>query len=47
MSSTGRPFEITGFRTEKFENHETTSAEIDQCSDSLSVMELFSAFRDA
>jgi len=47
MSSTGTPFEITGFRTEKFENHEEGSSEIDRCSDSPSVMELFQAFRNA
>ena len=47
MSSTGTPFEITGFRTEKFENDEDDSSKIDRCSDSPSVMELFQAFRNA
>ena len=44
MSSAGTPFEITGFRTEKFENHEGVSTRIDSLSDSPAVEESMRIF---
>ena len=44
MSSTGTPFEITGFRTEKFENHEEDAARVDSLSDSPAIAKAFRIF---
>jgi hypothetical protein len=46
MSSVGTPFEIAGFRTEKFENHGDDISRLDKCSDAPEVMEVFRIFRD-
>jgi hypothetical protein len=46
MSAVGTPFEITGFRTEKFENHGDDISRVDRCSDSPEVMEVFRVFQD-
>jgi hypothetical protein len=44
MSSAGTPFEITGFRTEKFANHDEDSAKVDRCSDCPAVEAVFKIF---
>jgi len=40
-------FGITGFRTEKFVNHDEDSSKVDRCSDSPAVMEAFEVFFNA
>ena len=44
MSSTGTPFEITGFRTEKFENHDEDASRVDSLSDSPAIEQAFRIF---
>jgi hypothetical protein len=46
MSATGTPFEIVGFRTEKFEDHGDDISRVDRCSDEPEVMEVFRILRD-
>jgi hypothetical protein len=46
MSSTGTPFEITGFRTKKFENVDEAPSLIDSCIDSPEAMELLDHLHD-
>jgi hypothetical protein len=46
MSSTGSPFEITGFRTKKFENDDEHPSLIDSCIDSPEAMELLDHLHD-
>jgi hypothetical protein len=46
MSSTGTPFEITGFRTKKFENDDEHPSLIDSCIDSPEAMELLDHLHD-
>ncbi|MGL4943576.1 MAG: hypothetical protein ACRC46_10345 [Thermoguttaceae bacterium] len=38
-------FEITGFRTERFENHEEDSSRVDSLSESPAVTALFKRFQ--
>jgi len=40
-------FGISGFRTEKFKNHDEDSSLVDRCSDSPAVMEAFEVFHNA
>ena len=40
-------FGISGFRTEKFANHDEDSSKVDRCSDSPAVMEAFEVFFNA
>ena len=47
MSGTVSPFEITGFRTEKFENHEEDSSKVDQCVDSPAARKLLERIHEA
>jgi len=44
MSSTGTPFEITGFRTEKLENHDEDASRVDSLSDSPAIEKAFRIF---
>ena len=44
MSSTGVPFEITGFRTERFDNHEEDASRVDSLSDSPAIEKAFRIF---
>jgi len=44
MSSTGTPFEITGFRTEKFDNHDEDASRVDSLSDSPAIEKAFRIF---
>jgi hypothetical protein len=47
MSSTGTPFEITGFRTKKFINDDDDSSKVDRCIDSPVAMRLLGRLHDA
>jgi hypothetical protein len=46
MSSTGIPFEITGFRaeTDRFDNHESDASRVDSISDSPAIEKAFRIF---
>jgi hypothetical protein len=46
MSTVGTPFEIIGFRTEKFEDHGDDISRVDSLSEELEVMEIFRIFQN-
>jgi hypothetical protein len=46
LDSAGVPFEITRFRTEKFENHGDDISRVDRCSDDPGIMEILHGFRN-